>query len=84
MRIYDGAYIRHHNTFAAESNTTYIYLSQFSVAEERIPWYVQKNIYWNYSEIPILNASQAFVNRIYSNGASEIFYRVPLSDNVLG
>ena len=84
MRIYDGTYIRHHNTFAAESNTTYIYLSQFSVAEERIPWYVQKNIYWNYSEIPILNASQAFVNRIYSNGASEIFYRVPLSDNVLG
>ena len=74
--LYGGTYDEH-NSFFFNLNTTYIYLSSFSIAEEKVPFYVQKNIYYDFDEIPILNNTDVFVNRIYSNGKSENLYRVP-------
>jgi len=79
MHYYPGTYfwLYPQNSYFVDLNTTYIYLSQFSVVEGKIAWWAQANIYYKYSEIPILNSTQSSINKVYSNGASVILYRVP-------
>jgi uncharacterized membrane protein len=61
------------------ANTSYIYLRQFNVNSHIIQWDTRRNITYTYSELPILDSTSAFINKIYSNGASEIKYRSPQS-----
>jgi len=75
--VAEGTYIRHENTFSFDSNVTYIYLSEFNGISGIITYDFQVNFHFNISQIPALNSTDAFVNKIYSNGAGEIDYRVP-------
>ena len=76
--IADGTYVRHENSLFPNLNTTYIYLSKFNVIHGIIYWDPGENMNFNASQIPIINNNDVvFVNRIYSNGASEILYREP-------
>ena len=75
--VAEGTYIRHENTFSFDSNVTYIYLSEFNGLSGIITYDFQVNFHFNISQIPALNSTDAFVNKIYSNGAGEIDYRVP-------
>jgi uncharacterized membrane protein len=59
------------------ANTSYIYLRQFNVIKGIINWDTRAGIWYNLSELPILNSTGVFINKIYSNSASEIYYRVP-------
>ena len=61
------------------ANTSYIYLRQFNVNYHIIQWDTRRNITYTYNELPILDSTSAFINKIYSNGASEIKYRSPQS-----
>jgi uncharacterized membrane protein len=61
----------------AVANTSYIYLNQFNVIKGIITWDARENIYYNVSDLPILNNTGVFINKIYSNGDSEIFFRNP-------
>lgn len=76
-QVAEGTYIRHENTFSFDSNVTYIYLSEFNVLSGIITYDFQINMHFNNSQIPALNSTDAFVNKIYSNGAGQIDYRVP-------
>lgn len=76
--IPDGVVIRQEETLVPSSNITYIYLSKFSIQKQIIAWDTRNNLYYNISDIQILNSTIAFINRIYSNGGSEIYYRVPI------
>ena len=76
-RIVYGTYIRHQNIYDVDSNMSYVYLSQFNIKEESIPWDVRENIYYTFSEVPVLNRTTASINKIYSNSLSEIYYRIP-------
>ena len=70
-------YILQEKSFFPDLNITYVYLSQFNVLQEIITWDFGNNLHFNINQIPMINKSDAFVNKIYSNGASEIDYRVP-------
>ena len=59
------------------ANTSYIYLRQFNVMKQLIQWDPRANITFTFNELPILNSTEAFISRIYSNGASEIEFRTP-------
>ena len=61
------------------ANTSYIYLRQFNVIYHTIQWDTRRNITYTYNELPILDSTGTFINKIYSNGASEIKYRSPQS-----
>ena len=65
------------NVFDANSNTTYIYLSQYNVINGVITYDVSNKLYFNPNDVPLLNNTGAFLNKIYSNGYSEIYFRVP-------
>ena len=75
--IAEGTYIRHDYTYDKDSNITYIYLSQLNILKGLIPWDFRTNTHFQIDQIPILNATGVFLNKIYSNGAGEIDYRVP-------
>jgi uncharacterized membrane protein len=75
--IAEGTYVTHEHTFSLDSNITYVYLSQFNVAKGIITWDFGSNLHFNISQIPPLNSTNVFINKIYSNGAGEIDYRVP-------
>ena len=75
--IAEGTYIREENTFSLDSNVTYVYLSQFNIAEGIITWDFGSNLHFNISQIPILNGTVGFIDKIYSNGGGEIGYRLP-------
>jgi len=64
----------HTSNFA---NASYIYLCQFNVANQIVQWYTRGNITYPFSEVPVLNSTSNFINRIYSNGASEIQLEIP-------
>ena len=72
-----GVIIRQDNTFDPTSNITYIYLSEFNMRQGIIRWDVRAGSNFNLSDIQILNSTQSLVNKIYTNSASEIDYRVP-------
>lgn len=72
-----GTYVFHNNTFVISSNTTYIYLAEFNTVEQKVRWDPRLNSYFDYEEVPVLNSTTAFVNRIYSNSYSEIYFRAP-------
>ena len=59
------------------SNNSYIYLRQYNVINERTFWDIGNNIQFNFTEIPLLNKNSISLSKIYSNGASEIYYNVP-------
>ena len=63
--------------FRLLSNNSYVYLSQFDVEHQAIEWDVRNNVTFPFTELPMLNSTNGFVNRIYSNGASEIEFRTP-------
>ncbi len=73
----DGTYIREDFSFFPDLNITYIYLSQYNVEQGVIAWDYGNNFNFYINQIPILNNTQAYINKIYSNGGSEIDYRVP-------
>ena len=77
--ISDGTYIREDYSFSPDANNTYIYMSQFNNEQGIIAWDFGNNLNYNTSQIPILNNTLGSINKIYSNGASEIVYRVPLN-----
>jgi uncharacterized membrane protein len=56
-------------------NNSYIYLSQFCVRNNMVWWYQRIGISYELSELPILNNTGAFISRVYSNGASEVYFR---------
>ena len=72
-----GTYVRTENRYDLNSNVTYIYLSEFNVVKETITWWPAKNLYFHLSEIPVLNSTEASINKIYSNSLSEVYYRIP-------
>ena len=59
------------------SNNSYVYLRQYNVINERTFWDIGNNIQFNFTEIPLLNKNSVSLSKIYSNGASEIYYTVP-------
>jgi len=59
------------------SNASYIYLDTFNVVNQVVQWYTRDNTTYPFSQVPILNSTNSFINRIYSNGASEIDFRSP-------
>jgi uncharacterized membrane protein len=77
--IAEGTYIREDNSFDLDTNSTYIYFSQFNAVKGIITWDFATNTHFKNSQIPVLNNTGAFVNRVYSNGAGEIDFRVPIS-----
>jgi uncharacterized membrane protein len=54
---------------------SYIYLRQFNVQNNKVWWYQRQGLSFNLTELPILNSTQAFVSRVYSNGYSEVYFR---------
>jgi uncharacterized membrane protein len=56
-------------------NNSYIYLSQFNIHNNMVWWYQRMGISYKLTELPILNNTGAFISRIYSNGASEVYFR---------
>jgi len=59
------------------ANTSYIYLGQYNVKNGITWWDQTAHLYFNINDLPILNNTNAFVNRIYSNGYSETYFRSP-------
>ena len=58
-------------------NTSYIFLRQDNVLKKLITYDRRAGIFFNLSEVPIFNDDVFFINKIYSNSASEIYYRSP-------
>ena len=56
-------------------DNSYIYLRQFNVQTNLVWWYQRLGVSFNLTQLPILNTTQAFVSRIYSNGNSELYFR---------
>lgn len=75
--IPSGTWTYANRSFNANVNSSYIYLSQFNVLEKSITWDSRKDVYYDFNEVPILNDTTAFINRIYSNSLSQIYYRLP-------
>lgn len=58
-------------------NMSYIYLRQYNVKNEMVMYNTKTDIEFKISEVPILNSTGVFINKIYSNSDSEIYTRVP-------
>ena len=56
-------------------NNSYIYLSQFCVRNNMVWWYQRLGISFKLTELPMLNNTGAFISRVYSNGASQVYFR---------
>jgi uncharacterized membrane protein len=56
-------------------NMAYIYLGKFNVETGEIVYNTKTNTQYAISELPIFNSTGVFINKIYSNGASEIYTR---------
>jgi hypothetical protein len=59
------------------AGSSYIYLSQFNVISGIVWWYQREGISYKIADLPIMNNTNSFVNRVYSNGESEIYFRNP-------
>ena len=59
------------------TGSSYIYLSQFNVMSGIVWWYQREGISYKITDLPIMNDTNSFVNRVYSNGESEIYFRNP-------
>ena len=79
--IPDGVIIQQDASLVPNLNISYIYLSEFIVQKEIVPWDPRNSLFFNISDIEILDSDGAFVNRIYSNGRSETYYRVPVFEH---
>lgn len=75
--IASGTYVDQSDRFFMNLNITYVYLSQFNIKTGLASWDIKNDIYFNLDEIPALNNSDIFVNKIYSNSLSEAYYRIP-------
>ena len=59
-------------------DTFYIFLSQFNVKTGMAVYNLNINLQYNITETPLLfNSTEVINNKIYSNGASEIYYQLP-------
>lgn len=56
---------------------SYVYLRETNVKERYIRYDTKNDINFNLDEVPILNDTEVFLNKIYSNSGSEIYYRIP-------
>ncbi len=56
---------------------SYVYMRKFNVEKGMVLYYVSEGIYFNVTDLPLFNTTDVFMNRVYSNGASEIYYRAP-------
>jgi uncharacterized membrane protein len=61
----------------ANPKQAYIYLRQYNVKHGLVVYNPKTDTQYEVSELPILNSTEAFINKIYSNSASEIYYRNP-------
>jgi uncharacterized membrane protein len=66
-----------HAPFSTFSNNSYIYLRHYNVEKEMTVWNIRENTQYNFTELPILNGTNALISKIYANSASEIYYNVP-------
>ena len=63
-------------TFDSES---YVYLDKFNTMSGKLAYDTRRtfNIYYNITELPIFNGSIVGTDKVYSNGACEIYYYTP-------
>jgi uncharacterized membrane protein len=54
---------------------SYIYLSKFNIIKGMVVYNPRTHVEYSLNELPIFNSTGLFNNRIYSNGAGEIYYR---------
>ena len=59
------------------TSTAYTYFRQFNVIKGIVIYDARRIIPYNISELPIFNSTAVFNNKIYSNGACEIYYSTP-------
>jgi uncharacterized membrane protein len=59
------------------TSTSYIYLRQFNVIKGIVTYDTINLIPYNISELPIFNSTIVLNNKVYSNGACEIYYSAP-------
>ena len=58
-------------------NLSYVYLRYYNVYNGKVVYNTKTDTQFKVSELPIFNDTAVFVNKIYSNSYSEIFYRTP-------
>jgi uncharacterized membrane protein len=58
-------------------NLSYVYLRYYNVYSRKIVYNTKTDTQYNLSELPVFHNSEVFVNKIYSNSYSEVFYRTP-------
>ena len=59
-------------------DTFYVFLSQFNVKTGMAVYNLRTNLQYNITDTPLIfNNTEVTNNKIYSNGASEIYYQVP-------
>ena len=58
-------------------DTFYVFLSQFNVKTGMAVYNLNINLQYNITETPLFNNTEVINNKIYSNGASEIYYQMP-------
>lgn len=73
-QIMFGSYVN--EPLPINTNISYIFLSQRSIQDKKIVWDNSNDIYFDKSELPILNDTDAHINKIYTNSGSELYYRV--------
>ena len=56
---------------------SYIYLRQFNVLRGLISYDRRAGVFYNVSEVPVFDETEVFINKIYSNSFSEVYYRTP-------
>lgn len=60
------------------SDTYYIYLNQYNVKTRMAVYNLNTGLQFNLDETPLIfNNTEVFNSKIYSNGASELYYQIP-------
>jgi len=85
FQVLTSTMIDRNNRIGVLSNATvftsrsYIYLSQYNTMNEILLYDIRYpiNIRYNISELPIFDSTKVINNKIYSNGACEIYYYAP-------
>ncbi len=58
-------------------DVSYIYLSKFNVVTGKVVYDSKIDLQYSIDDVPILKSTGPLINRIYSNSASQIYYRTP-------
>ena len=58
-------------------DTFYVFLNQFNVKTGMAVFNLNTNLQFKITETPLFNNTEVANNKIYSNGASEIYYQIP-------